>query len=90
MGKVCKKHAEHPVKIYSQCIGCELERMTDELRNAKETSKMWQAEAVVQKRSADKLIEALREIDTHVRSTSDPVPHIIETLKSVLPEYKYD
>lgn len=52
MGKVCKKHAEHPVTIYSQCIGCELERMTDELRNAKETSKTWQAEAVVQKKAS--------------------------------------
>ncbi|GED55778.1 hypothetical protein EDM54_24205 [Brevibacillus borstelensis] len=59
MGKVCKKHAEHPVTIYSQCIGCELERMTDELRNAKETSKTWQAEAVVQKKQVDKLMAAL-------------------------------
>lgn len=32
--------------------------------------------------------EALREIDTHIRSTSKPVPHIIETLKNTLPEYR--
>jgi len=32
--------------------------------------------------------DALREIDTHIRSTEKPVKYIIETLKSVLPEYK--
>jgi hypothetical protein len=32
--------------------------------------------------------EALREIDSHIRSTSDPIPHIIETLKNTLPEYE--
>lgn len=32
--------------------------------------------------------KALREIDTHIRSTTDPVPYIIETLKRVLPEYE--
>jgi DNA repair exonuclease SbcCD ATPase subunit len=31
---------------------------------------------------------ALREIDTHIRSTPDPIPYIIETLKRSLPEYK--
>lgn len=33
------------------------------------------------------LMSALREIDTHVRATSDPIPHIVETLKRTLPEY---
>lgn len=33
-------------------------------------------------------LEALREIDTHIRATSDPVPYIIETLKRTLPEYQ--
>jgi vacuolar-type H+-ATPase subunit D/Vma8 len=31
---------------------------------------------------------ALREIDTHIRSTSEPIPYIIQTLKETLPEYK--
>lgn len=30
MSKVCKHHAKHPVKIYSQCIGCELEMLHSE------------------------------------------------------------
>ncbi|MNC70274.1 hypothetical protein D3C75_1210670 [compost metagenome] len=33
------------------------------------------------------LYESLREIDTHIRATSDPIPHIVATLKRVLPEY---
>ena len=33
-------------------------------------------------------MKALQDIDTHIQSTSDPVPYIIETLKRVLPEYK--
>jgi phosphoenolpyruvate synthase/pyruvate phosphate dikinase len=32
-------------------------------------------------------INMLREIDSHIRSTSEPVPYIIRTLKNVLPEY---
>jgi hypothetical protein len=32
-------------------------------------------------------LEALREIDTHIRSTINPVPYIINTLKNTLPEY---
>lgn len=35
----------------------------------------------------DGLYAALREIDTHIRATSDPIPHIVTTLKRVLPEY---
>jgi predicted nucleic acid-binding Zn-ribbon protein len=31
---------------------------------------------------------ALREIDTHIRSTPEPIPYIIQTLKATLPEYK--
>jgi vacuolar-type H+-ATPase subunit I/STV1 len=34
------------------------------------------------------LEEALREIDTHIRSTSEPIPYIVETLKKTLPEYE--
>lgn len=40
------------------------------------------------KEERDKLIEGLREIDTHIRSTPEPVQHIVETLKRVLPEYQ--
>ncbi|OMD16261.1 hypothetical protein [Paenibacillus odorifer] len=35
----------------------------------------------------DRLLEALHEIDTHIRGTSEPIPHIVATLKRVLPEY---
>lgn len=33
-------------------------------------------------------LNALREIDTHIRSTSEPVKYIIETLLKTLPEYQ--
>jgi len=31
-----------------------------------------------------KLIEGLMEIDTHIRATSEPIPHIVKTLKRLL------
>ncbi|MDZ5711635.1 hypothetical protein [Jeotgalibacillus haloalkalitolerans] len=37
---------------------------------------------------SEKYEEALRDIDTHIRSTPYPVPYIIGSLKEVLPEYK--
>jgi hypothetical protein len=30
MSKVCEKHREHPVKIYDQCVGCEIESLRAE------------------------------------------------------------
>ena len=35
----------------------------------------------------ESLEESLWGIDTHIRSTDDPVPHIIKILKDTLPEY---
>lgn len=32
MNKVCKKHQENPVKIYSQCIGCETEYLNQRIK----------------------------------------------------------
>lgn len=34
--------------------------------------------------------DALREIDCHILSTTDPVQYIIETLKKTLPEYNME
>lgn len=31
MTKVCKRHADNPVIIYHQCVGCELEWLHEEL-----------------------------------------------------------
>lgn len=36
---------------------------------------------------AEKYLDALRDIETHIRSTPEPVPHIIKTLKETLPEF---
>lgn len=35
---VCKKHQEFPAKGYSQCVGCEVERLQRELRESEEIS----------------------------------------------------
>lgn len=35
----------------------------------------------------NKYLEALRSIDIHIRSTSKPIPFIVEELKAVLPEW---
>lgn len=33
-------------------------------------------------------LESLREIDTHIRSTKEPIPYIVKSLKNILPEYQ--
>ncbi|WP_176215144.1 hypothetical protein [Cytobacillus gottheilii] len=38
----------------------------------------------------DKYLVALREIDTHIRSTKDPIELIVDTLLRTLPEYEVD
>jgi hypothetical protein len=40
------------------------------------------------KRMFNSTVDALREIDIHVRSTPKPQKHIVETLQKVLPEYR--
>ena len=53
MTKVCKRHADNPVMIYHQCVGCELEWFLEELEQ-----KQQEIERLEQER--DKLIEVLR------------------------------
>lgn len=45
-------------------------------------------EQVEKAKQAQRYEKALRMIDGHIRSTKEPIPHIAETLKAVLPEYK--
>lgn len=39
MSKICKKHQENPAKIYSQCIGCEIEDLNQRIREQEELLK---------------------------------------------------
>lgn len=48
----------------------------------------WIDRAVSLEKEVGMLRDALEKIDIHIRSTGDPVPHIIQTLKDTLPEYK--
>lgn len=36
-GRVCQKHIESPVTIYDQCVGCELERLQQQLADRDKT-----------------------------------------------------
>ncbi|MEK5414336.1 hypothetical protein [Paenibacillus sp. FSL L8-0708] len=58
----------------------ENERLRAESRAHEMRADEWAARALI-------FYEALREIDTHIRATSVPIPHIVATLKRVLPEY---
>jgi hypothetical protein len=55
------------------CIKCLAEQIIKQLQQAQV--------------KAEKYENVLREIDTHIRSTSEPVSYIIQTLKETLPEY---
>ncbi|MFM1655563.1 hypothetical protein ACI7RC_26220 [Brevibacillus sp. B_LB10_24] len=58
------------------------------ISEAREALPHWIKLAVAAEKEARRFREALEKVDIHIRSTSDPVPYIIETLKSTLPEYK--
>lgn len=58
------------------------------ISEAREALPYWIDRAVSLEKEVDMLRDALEKIDIHIRSTGDPVPHIIQTLKDTLPEYK--
>ncbi|WP_342480463.1 hypothetical protein NST07_25960 [Paenibacillus sp. FSL L8-0340] len=87
-------------EVYSPVVA-ENERLQAEVRQITESRDFWKLdamsevaraesatiEAVTYASKNEELFAALREIDTHIRATSDPVPQIVSTLKQVLPEY---
>jgi hypothetical protein len=36
VSEICKKHKEEPVKIYRQCVGCEIEYLRYQIRHMEE------------------------------------------------------
>ncbi|MGG2091293.1 hypothetical protein AB1283_00820 [Bacillus sp. S13(2024)] len=50
--------------------------------NSADSYVVWSEKEILNK------LQALREIDNHIRLTSEPISYIIETLKRVLPEYQ--
>lgn len=66
----------------------EIDRFQQERDEARrKAEEAWNENDAIE-RAYHKLIEGLREIDTHIRSTPEPVQYIVETLKRVLPEYQ--
>jgi len=44
MTKVCEKHAAKPVKIYHQCIGCEVENLRQQVKELQEIIRFFKAQ----------------------------------------------
>ena len=57
MTKVCKRHADNPVIIYHQCVGCELEWLHEELEQ-----KQQEIEQLKQRLAALKEMRAVLEV----------------------------
>ena len=57
MTKVCKRHADNPVIIYHQCVGCELEWLHKELEQ-----KQQEIEQLKQRLAALKEMRAVLEV----------------------------
>jgi hypothetical protein len=70
----------------------EIQEIWDRLRNTKSLSngidQMLAIDMVQLLKENERFRDALREIDTHIRATPEPVSYIIETLKKTLPEYQ--
>lgn len=87
MSSACQCH------IYGEyCFYCEVHE--PEVTRLEKEREYWRSEAKSANLFAAEvngecvgLYDILREIDTHIRATSDPIPHIVATLKRVLPEY---
>jgi predicted nuclease with TOPRIM domain len=79
-------HNEHMTEL------CQLEKEKRKLREQlQRTVELYQFECRRREEETeerDKLVEALREIDTYIRGTRYPLPYIAEVLKNTLPEYE--
>jgi hypothetical protein len=45
MSKVCKQHIEKPALIYGQCIGCEIERYQQRIKELEKENEKLRAES---------------------------------------------
>jgi peptidoglycan hydrolase CwlO-like protein len=67
-------------------------KMIEQLRAENEVLKKYKESLMKASETRSKLIneyeDTLREIDTHLRSTRNPIPYIVEALKKSLPEYR--
>ena len=63
MNKVCDKHKEHPAKIYSKCIGCEIDMLQQRIREQEELLKWFRSKDKLDKERADDLQERLTDLE---------------------------
>lgn len=82
-----------PLCVEADGIVCvraeEIERLREDLMAAECTERLLINENAELRRERDAAVEALQDIDTHIRATRDSIPHIVETLKRVLPEWRW-
>jgi hypothetical protein len=97
MSSECKCHVEGafcfycevyaPVVAENERLKMRLSDWTRQIFTLEDRALKAEADSYHMRGGYETLIEALREIDTHIRATSEPIPHIVATLKRVLPEY---
>lgn len=64
MSKICQRHIVKPVKIYSQCVGCELEWLQADVKQLRieiRSLKKEKYQLVMQKAERDEEIAELKE-----------------------------
>lgn len=71
--RVCKKHREKPAIIYGKCIGCEIDLLRLEVQSLRS-----------EKRRADVLAAALRELRDVVTSDVETKVEFVSRVRAVL------
>ncbi|WP_059050821.1 hypothetical protein [Paenibacillus senegalimassiliensis] len=60
--KICDKHKEHPAKIYSKCIGCEIDMLQQRIKEQEELLKWHRSKGKPDKERADALYKTLERV----------------------------
>lgn len=87
MSSACQCHVEGVFCFYCEVYAPDIERLEKERDYWRADAKSANLFAAEVNGECVGLYDILREIDTHIRATSNPIPHIVATLKRVLPEY---
>ncbi len=62
MNNVCDKHKEHPAKIYSKCIDCEVDMLQQRIREQEEVLKWFRDKESPETKRADALYKVLEKV----------------------------
>ncbi|MBG9586901.1 hypothetical protein [Cytobacillus firmus] len=84
-------HAVRELKLRNELIA-DLRKENEKLKDRIDTKIIfvnndWEEERYVLQDKVESYEKALRDIDTHIRATTEPVPYIVQTLLDTLPQY---